>query len=323
MSFNHIFSESDWDKPFFKVLSKNDTGSAPGHQGGLVIPTELRTFFPALSSIRASAEATTDRLIQAALYINGESVTTVQTRYQYQTWGGTRLPESRLTGNLGPILKVARGGDVLVMQRDMHELDVFRLWLVTSDSPDFARIQGWIQEENHGQRWGVLGSEIPLRQEDLQDAESFVKSSEEKELALFELDAATQDSHTTRIARSAAFRNRVLLVYGKVCAVCGKGFKTPHNKSEIEAAHIVPRRLRGADDVRNGLALCRSHHWAFDEGLFAIEEDRTVLIPEKTMAIDENIELSRLAGRLIREASPVECRAAEEALAWHRGNVLL
>ena len=114
-----------------------------------------------------------------------------------------------------------------------------------------------------------------------------------------------------------------MLVYERVCAVCGKGFKTPDDKSEIEAAHIVPRRLRGADDVRNGLALCRSHHWAFDQGLFGIEENRTVSVAEKVLAIDENIELSQLAGVQIREATLLDCRAASEALAWHRENVLL
>lgn len=323
MSIDYLFSGSDWDNPFFKVLANNDTGSAPGHQGGLVIPTELRIYFPDLSSTQAVSEATVDRYIRAILYLNGKCVGRVQTRYQYQTWRGTRSPESRLTGNLGAIMGEAQGGDVLVMQRDIHELDLFRLWLITSASQEFSQIRGWIQEKRQGQKWGVLGSEIPLRQEDLQQAEKFARTSVDGELSLFDPQPAIQISQTTRIARFAAFRNRVLMAYGSVCAVCGMGFKTPHDKSEVEAAHIVPRRLRGVDDVRNGLALCRSHHWAFDEGLFGIEENRRVLVPESVMAIDENIELSRLAGSLIREARPFEFRAAQEALAWHRDNVLI
>jgi hypothetical protein len=35
-----------------------------------------------------------------------------------------------------------------------------------------------------------------------------------------------------------------------------------------QAAHIVPKNKNGTDDPRNGLTLCRAHHWAFDAGLF-------------------------------------------------------
>ena len=113
---------------------------------------------------------------------------------------------------MAPFSNMQEAATWLVMQRDLRELDVFRLWLVTSDNREFAWIQRWIQDENDGRRWGVLGPEIPLSQNDLQEAESLLRSSEEKKLALFDPQAASQASRITRIARSAAFRNRVLLV---------------------------------------------------------------------------------------------------------------
>ena len=319
MSFEQEFSDSDWDEPFFKVLANNDTGSAPGHQGGWVVPAELRPYFPALASPEDPTQATVDRRIQARLLIDGQYVETVQTRYQYQTWGGTRSPESRLTGNLSAVLNPARGGDLLVMQRHVRELDVFKLQVFTRRSQAFD----WIQSRIEGKRWGVLGDEAPMSQKDLQEAETFLEESQQKALVLIDSDASVQTSRNTRVARSAAFRHQVLQAYQATCAVCGRGFRTPNGNSEAEAGHIVPRRLRGADDVRNGLAMCRSHHWALDKGLFGIAEDRTVLVPDIVREMDENSELARLAGSSIREANPRTCRAASEAFAWHRANVLV
>jgi putative restriction endonuclease len=37
-----------FDRPMFKRLAPNDTGAAPGHQGGIVIPKDLGPYFPDL-----------------------------------------------------------------------------------------------------------------------------------------------------------------------------------------------------------------------------------------------------------------------------------
>jgi hypothetical protein len=38
MALNCLDKSPEWGSPIFKVLANNDTGSAPGHQGGVVIP---------------------------------------------------------------------------------------------------------------------------------------------------------------------------------------------------------------------------------------------------------------------------------------------
>jgi len=81
-----------WDSPFFKVLARNDTGSAVGHQAGVVIPKDLRAFLPGLKESGISAShPTTDRPLNALLFDGLSFRAKVVTRYQVQTWGGNRL----------------------------------------------------------------------------------------------------------------------------------------------------------------------------------------------------------------------------------------
>ena len=71
--------------------------------------------------------------------------------------------------------------------------------------------------------------------------------------------------------RDPAFRRLVLSAYDETCSVCGLRLVTTSGISVIDAAHILPHARFKNDDVRNGLALCKTHHWLFDKGLMAID----------------------------------------------------
>jgi hypothetical protein len=77
--------------------------------------------------------------------------------------------------------------------------------------------------------------------------------------------------------RDEAFREIVLSEYDFACAVCEMKFRLG-DLVEATAAHIVPKRKSGTDDPRNGLALCRTHHWAFDAGLFSVSDNFGVVL---------------------------------------------
>lgn len=83
-----------------------------------------------------------------------------------------------------------------------------------------------------------------------------------------------------RRARDAAFATIVKDAYNSTCAVCGSQRESPDGIPEVEAAHIYPRREGGSDDPRNGLALCRLHHWAFDAGWFGLSDDCRIIVCE-------------------------------------------
>lgn len=82
--------------------------------------------------------------------------------------------------------------------------------------------------------------------------------------------------------RDPTFREEIVRAYNGKCAFCDSRRQTPNGHFEVHAAHIRPVSDDGPDLVQNGLALCRLHHWAFDNGWLAIDEDYTLLVAEYT-----------------------------------------
>lgn len=84
-------------------------------------------------------------------------------------------------------------------------------------------------------------------------------------------------SYSERLQRvrnhQRAFRQRVLLAYGLRCAITG--LPVPEL---LEAAHILPDSREGEASVRNGLALSRLHHVAFERNLLGIDADLKIHI---------------------------------------------
>jgi predicted restriction endonuclease len=91
---------------------------------------------------------------------------------------------------------------------------------------------------------------------------------------------------TTKITesklRKRGFRWAVIEAYDFKCAICGMKINSPDSHQwEVEAAHIVPHKINGKDDIWNGLALCHLHHWAFDVGWFTLLDNYSVQISSK------------------------------------------
>lgn len=318
MTLNALLPSDSWDLPFFKVLANNDTGAARGHQAGIVIPIELRLFFPGLLNVTSAVAPTTEQRVEAELYIESRFIRSVSTRYQYQTWGDTRRPESRLTDQLSSLRNLAVGGDVIIFQRSMDRFDKYKLTLVRQTSQEFSELAVLIR----GRRWGLLG-EAPLSETDLISAVELQHQREILGFELFDREAATVETRSVRVARSLAFKRIVTSLYDFSCAVCNEALRSPHGSVEVDAAHIVPRSRLGMDDARNGFTLCKRHHWAFDNGLFGVSEERTIVIPEAVQGIAQNHLLIDFHGANIREPDNINLRVHRDAFAWHRDNVLL
>ena len=297
---------ANFDSPLFKRLAHNDTGTAVGHQGGIVIPRDLDKYFPQLSGQTSVATPTVDTHIRAALFVGTHQVDLVTTRYQYQTWGGERSPERRLTGNLGALRDSAKADDYLIIERSIVDPAFYRITLLRSGTPDYQRVRSQIGNR----RWGALDIRaVPVSETEIIKAATDQAAREAQKFEIFDSLAPFTEARVKRLARSRAFQQRVTSLYDYRCVLCGQAHVTVGGITETEAAHIVPRGLRGADDARNGLALCRGHHWAFDHGLFGVENRVVSLCQNKsrlTHAISGLVHslVSRYGSRLIYRRPP-------------------
>ena len=131
--------------------------------------------------------------------------------------------------------------------------------------------------------------------------------------------------------RTRGFRQAVIEAYSCRCAVCGLKASSPDTLSwEVEAAHIVPHRYKGRDDIFNGIALCRFHHWAFDVGWFTLLDDYKIetspqisCLPLDCGKIEgyDFFQALTKTGLKLRFPDRHEIRPHQNAIRWHRQNV--
>ncbi len=125
------------------------------------------------------------------------------------------------------------------------------------------------------------------------DERNFLDESEDEIQAARRYDLV----QTMRAYREAQFRPKVLRAYRYCCAVCGTALKL------VDAAHIVPvSDPQSTDDVTNGLALCRLHHGAYDNGLLGVQSSYKIVVnPDKAsqlVVLQLDMGLDEFRGRL-------------------------
>lgn len=123
--------------------------------------------------------------------------------------------------------------------------------------------------------------------------------------------------------REQAFRRVVLRAYDYRCAACGLRVVLD-DLVLVDAAHLVPWNVSRDDDPRNGIALCKNHHWAMDRFLIAPSPQ-----PERTWRVssvlDDRIEGQRdlldLRNRSILLPRETRFHPRDNALAWRVGRL--
>ena len=310
------------DSAVFKRLASNDTGAAPGHQGGIVVPKAIAEFFPPLPKILVGGKPTVDKHLNAELFVNQLRVDVVVTRYQFQTWGGKRSPERRLTGNLGSLRNIAKAGDIVLFKRDLLDDNFIQIHLIKQGTQQYNDLNKKVGTLS----WGPVDPENPpasLKQ--IAEAEADIEKEAKGSPILFSNTRMQIRVETLLRVRDRAFRKMVLLEYDSQCAFSGRKFVSPlsPNTVGLDAAHVVPVHANGSDHPINGLPLSKDLHWAFDRGLIGVDVNRKINVPKSVSVIKGNEFLKELIGQPIREAKNKHFRVSDDALEWHRKNILI
>lgn len=131
--------------------------------------------------------------------------------------------------------------------------------------------------------------------------------------------------------RARGFRQAIIEAYDYTCAFCGMKIYSPDSMLwEVEAAHIVPHSSMGKDDILNGMALCRLHHWAFDVGWFTASDDLRIQVSSKIVQLPTDFgrigganfigALSSKSDKLLLPKR-IEIYPHSNAITWHRENI--
>ena len=313
--YSKILLSENFDAPCFKVLARNDTASASGHQGGMVIPKAIEAFFPDLTDPLNAARPTRDVELTAELWIDSQFRDIVRTRYQHQTWGNTRSPERRLTGNLALLRREGKAGDIVTFERNLEIENYYRISLVRSET----ELHRNYTTEAVNRRSGAIG-QSPVSNLEMRAAVERVQLSINNDFSLFVNAIERTESRVRKIAREAAFRKVVLNAYNFACSVSNRKIFDPVGAHGLDAAHIVPLSRQGTNDVRNGIALSKELHWAFDRGLIGFTNGR-VCISRNARSIEQNNYLLQFEGMKYRLPDVAANQPHVEALDWHLSNI--
>ena len=145
-------------------------------------------------------------------------------------------------------------------------------------------------------------------------------SAAESSLGMLSAPAAPERRYALRVVQQrlhqSAFRERVLDAYGRRCALTG----LPATRL-IDAAHIIADsdEVMGQPDIRNGIAMSKLHHAAFDAGLIGIDQDLRIHISNHLLEMFDGPMLEQglkaLDGRIIREPQDPRAKPDRERLA--------
>ncbi len=128
---------------------------------------------------------------------------------------------------------------------------------------------------------------------------------------------SSQGRKGTEMSQSQ-FRSFLLNMYENKCAISGEKIAY-ESLNACEAAHIQPDAHEGPMVPDNGILLSRDLHWAFDNGMFTIEDDGTIVVHDE---MKKNQEIAQYDGQQIREPIDIWKSLAprNDYLRWHREN---
>jgi len=121
--------------------------------------------------------------------------------------------------------------------------------------------------------------------------------------------------------RDTAFRRTVTSAYDYRCAACGIRVVVM-DATMVDAAHLIPFRISKDDDPRNGIALCKNHHWAMDRYLIAPGPDGVWHVSRSfDRRIRDHQPVLDLDGQSILLPRELRFQPKEESLAWRMGRL--
>lgn len=144
------------------------------------------------------------------------------------------------------------------------------------------------------------------------------------DLEIQQSSSETITTCTTKAKRDPHFPKYILSLYGNQCACCGLRVNFRNNTAlSMEAAHIKWKARGGECSLDNGIALCPTHHYTFDRGIWTINPDLRIELSENVLVDKKNDTfftpyLGESIARFILDENKLPALSNIE---WHRKNI--
>jgi len=124
------------------------------------------------------------------------------------------------------------------------------------------------------------------------------------------------------VIRNAFFRKAIVHLYDYRCAFCRLRVIKTLSQSIVDGAHIKPFSQFYDSHINNGISLCKNHHWAFDQGWFAIDNEYKIIVASDLEEESPNGKpMKYFHGEIIMLPNSEQYFPEVDALHWHRINV--
>ncbi|MEH2036518.1 HNH endonuclease [Nostoc sp.] len=124
------------------------------------------------------------------------------------------------------------------------------------------------------------------------------------------------------LIRNAFFRKAIISIYDYKCAFCGLKVTKSVTQNIVDGAHIKPFSQFYDSRIHNGIALCKNHHWAFDRGWFAVDEQYKIIVSNHLEEASPHAKpMKNFHGETILLPNTEQHFPEQEALQWHRQNI--
>ena len=135
-------------------------------------------------------------------------------------------------------------------------------------------------------------------------------------------DEITRYEVAHRLVREARFRLSVVPAYDYTCALTGYRLVTAAAGCIVDAAHIHQFANSRNNDPRNGIALSKNAHWAFDQGLWSLTDDYRVILAKDRFSESgpQGVLFSSFEGKRIHLPKLKDQWPDVHRLEWHRRN---
>jgi putative restriction endonuclease len=190
-----------------------------------------------------------------------------------------------------------------------EDLFVYLQYLATREVLRYTLIQTYFIKHSEVFRTAIDDSR------EIHSIENILLESAEKN------DFSLLNEITDEKKRDRAFSKTIMRLYDYACAACHYRIITENGEACVDAAHIFPFSDSKDDSIGNGISLCKLHHWAFDKGLFSINDNYKIVVAKSfTESGNENFSLHILQSKTVLLPKEKPFRPSISMLRWHREN---